>query len=41
MFAEGPGGGHYENMMATRFTRVGIGLVTVNGQLYLTNDFSQ
>lgn len=41
MFNEGPGGGHYENMVATRFTRVGIGLVTVSGKLYLTNDFSQ
>jgi len=40
MMDEGPGGGHYENMMNTRFRRVGIGLVYVGGKLYLTNDFS-
>jgi uncharacterized protein YkwD len=44
MFDEGPGTGsahgHYENMMSTTFTRVGVGLLEVGGQLYLTNDFS-
>jgi uncharacterized protein YkwD len=40
MFDEGPGGGHHDNMMNPRFRRVGIGLLTVNGRLYLTNDFS-
>jgi uncharacterized protein YkwD len=44
MFDEGPGTGeahgHYENMMSTTFTRVGVGLVEVGGMLYLTNDFS-
>lgn len=44
MYAEGPGTGsahgHYENMMSTSFTRVGVGLVEVSGKLYLTNDFS-
>lgn len=40
MFAEGPGGGHYENMMSADLRRVGIGLVTSGGKLYLTNDFS-
>lgn len=39
MYAEGPSGGHYQNMMSTTFTRVGFGLLEVNGQLYLTNDF--
>lgn len=45
MFDEGPGAGaahgHYMNMMNPKFRRVGIGLVDVNGKLYLTNDFSQ
>ncbi len=45
MFNEGPAGdagdhGHYENMMSTSFTRVGVGLIEVSGKLYLTNDFS-
>jgi uncharacterized protein YkwD len=40
MFAEGPSGGHYQNMMSTTFTRVGVGLLEVGGKLYLTNDFS-
>lgn len=44
MFNEGPGTGeahgHYMNMMNAQFTRVGVGLLEVNGSLYLTNDFS-
>jgi uncharacterized protein YkwD len=40
MMDEGPGGGHYENIVSPRFRRVGIGLVYDNGRLYLTNDFS-
>jgi uncharacterized protein YkwD len=44
MFNEGPGSGeshgHYENIMSTTFTRLGVGLLEVNGLLYLTNDFS-
>ena len=44
MFDEGPGTGeahgHYENMMSTTFKRVGVGLLEINGMLYLTNDFS-
>ena len=44
MYAEGPGTGaahgHYENIMSTSFTRVGVGLIEVSGKLYLTNDFS-
>ncbi len=40
MFKEGPGGGHHDNMLNPKFKRVGIGLVTVSGKLYLTNDFS-
>jgi hypothetical protein len=44
MFAEGPGQGeahgHYMNMMNSQFTRLGVGLLEINGSLYLTNDFS-
>jgi hypothetical protein len=45
MFDEGPGTGeahgHYTNMMDATSTRLGVGLLEVNGELYLTNDFSQ
>ena len=40
MMGEGPGGGHYDNMMNPNFRRVGIGLVYAGGRLYMTNDFS-
>lgn len=41
MWREGPGGGHYDAMANPRLKRVGIGLlVTADGRLYLTNDFS-
>ncbi|MCA9584772.1 MAG: CAP domain-containing protein [Myxococcales bacterium] len=40
MMDEGPGGGHYDNMMNPKFRRVGIGLVYVGPRLYMTNDFS-
>jgi len=40
MYDEGPGGGHYENMINPKFKRVGIGLVYVGDKLYLTNDFT-
>jgi uncharacterized protein YkwD len=41
MWAEGPGGGHYDNMANTQFLRVGVGLVLDDfGRLYFTNDFS-
>lgn len=42
MWAEGPGGGHYDNMLRSDFRRVGIGLaLDPAGRLYLTNDFSR
>jgi hypothetical protein len=45
MFDEGPGAGeahgHYTNMMNPDYHRLGVGLLEVGGQLYLTNDFSQ
>jgi uncharacterized protein YkwD len=40
MMDEGPGGGHYDNMMNPKFRRIGIGLVYSGERLYLTNDFS-
>lgn len=40
MMDEGPGGGHHDNMMSSRFRRVGVGLVYAGKKLYLTNDFS-
>ena len=40
MYKEGPGGGHYDNMMNGAFRRVGIGLLFVGSRLYMTNDFS-
>lgn len=40
MMDEGPGGGHYENMLNPKFKRVGVGLVGIGDKLYMTNDFS-
>ncbi len=40
MMDEGPGGGHYENIASAKYRRVGIGLHSPGGRLYLTNDFS-
>ncbi|HEY8072491.1 MAG TPA: CAP domain-containing protein [Labilithrix sp.] len=40
MMDEGPGGGHYDNMMSQRYRRVGVGLYYAGGKLYMTNDFS-
>ena len=40
MMAEGRGGGHRDNMMSSTYQRLGVGLVEVQGELYLTNDFS-
>jgi uncharacterized protein YkwD len=40
MINEGPGGGHYQNIMSQSYTKVGIGLVyTSGGVLWLTEDF--
>jgi uncharacterized protein YkwD len=40
MFDEGPGGGHHDNMLDPKSTRLGVGLVISGGKLYFTNDFS-
>jgi len=39
MMNEGPSGGHYQNIMSSQFTTIGIGLYYVNGVLWLTEDF--
>jgi uncharacterized protein YkwD len=39
MMNEGPSGGHYQNIMSTTFTTVGIGLYYTGGTLWLTEDF--
>ena len=40
MMDEGPGGGHYDNIMNARMRRIGIGNVYAGGRFYLTNDLS-
>ncbi len=40
MIAEGPGGGHYDNIMNPKLRRIGIGLFYAGGKLYMTNDLS-
>ena len=40
MMDEGPGGGHYDNIMNPKLRRIGVGIVYVNNRFYLTNDFS-
>ena len=39
MISEGPGGGHYENMLSPKWTRMGAGIVNPGGMMYFTNDF--
>jgi hypothetical protein len=40
MFGEGPGGGHYENMMAKRYTKVSCGFAKAsNGRIWAVQNF--
>ena len=39
MWAEGPGGGHYENMSNSGYTQVACGFALVNGGWWMTQDF--
>jgi hypothetical protein len=40
MWAEGPGGGHYENMSSTQYTLAGCGIYTTSaGDVWITTDF--
>ena len=42
MFDEGPGGGHYENMMSSTLRNVGIGIVIDDkGIVWATEDFDK
>jgi uncharacterized protein YkwD len=40
MWDEGPGGGHYDNIVNPKYRRLGVGLYYAGESLYLTNDFS-
>ncbi|MBS2011785.1 MAG: CAP domain-containing protein [Deltaproteobacteria bacterium] len=40
MWREGPGGGHYDNIVNPRMRRIGVGIVYVQGRMYMTNDLS-
>jgi uncharacterized protein YkwD len=39
MMSEGPGGGHYDNIVNPKSTRLGVGIVNPGAKLYFTNDF--
>ena len=40
MWAEGPGGGHYDNMASTQYTLAGCGFFTTSdGSVWITTDF--
>jgi uncharacterized protein YkwD len=40
MWAEGPGGGHYDNMASTQYTLAGCGIYTTSdGSVWITTDF--
>jgi hypothetical protein len=40
MMDEGPGGGHYDNIMNPKMRRIGVGNIYAGSRFYLTNDFS-
>lgn len=40
MIDEGPGGGHHDNMLDPRWTRLGVGITNPGGETYLTTDFA-
>ena len=40
MMDEGPGGGHHDNMLDPRWTRLGVGITNPGGEAYLTTDFA-
>jgi len=41
MWAEGPGGGHYNNMANASYTKVSCGYATLNGKLWMVQNFFQ
>lgn len=40
MMAEGPGGGHHDNMLNPRWHRLGVGVVNPGQTMYFTTDFA-
>jgi hypothetical protein len=41
MWAEGPGGGHYDNMASSRYTRLGCGIYVSPGEaVWVVQDFN-
>ena len=40
MMDEGPGGGHYDNIMNPKMRRIGVGNIHAGNRFYMTNDFS-
>jgi uncharacterized protein YkwD len=40
MMDEGPGGGHHDNILDPRWTRLGVGITNPGGEVYLTTDFA-
>jgi hypothetical protein len=40
MMDEGPGGGHHDNMLDPRWTRLGVGITNPGGEAYVTTDFA-
>jgi uncharacterized protein YkwD len=39
MWAEGPNGDHYQNIVSTRYTETGCGVYVANGEITVTQDF--
>jgi uncharacterized protein YkwD len=39
MMSEGPGGGHHDDIVSPKATRLGVGIVNPGGTMYFTNDF--
>jgi uncharacterized protein YkwD len=40
MMAEGPGGGHHDNLLSPRWRHLGVGITNPGGEMYLTTDFA-
>jgi uncharacterized protein YkwD len=40
MMDEGPGGGHHDNILDPRWTRLGVGITNPGGEAYVTTDFA-
>jgi uncharacterized protein YkwD len=40
MMDEGPGGGHHDNILDPKWTRLGVGITNPGGEAYMTTDFA-